>query len=213
MRLVRDTRVGGLFPTGGNLNSVAFRKTGGFLGGDGDYNKWDFTSDWFSRIGQIGGGPGSVPIELVAGLSLKAGLVFGDNPFFVERYYVGGTQVGQRVRGYEEATITPLGHVPRNAPVTSLARVGESFFTTSATFGIKLTDNIFGSTFVDAGNVWATSSEFNPTDLLYGAGVGVSLLTPFGPVGIDYAYGFDRRDVVGRPDPGWQLHFRFGQLF
>ena len=212
-RLVRDTREGGLFPTGGNRNQVSLRKTGGWLGGDGDYNKWDIDSEWYSRIAQIGGGPGKVPIELVAGLNLKAGLVFGDNPFYIERYFVGGTQVGQRVRGYQEATITPQGHVPRNAPVNSLARVGESYFTTSATFGVKLTDNIFASTFVDAGNLWSTSSEFNPTDLLVGAGVGLSLVTPFGPVGLDYAYGFDRRDVVGRPDPGWQLHFRFGQLF
>ncbi len=213
LRLVRDTREGGLFPTGGNRNQISYRKTGGWLGGDGDYNKWDLNSDWFSRIAQIGGGPGKVPIELVAGLNFKAGLVFGDNPFYVERYFVGGTQVGQRVRGYEEATITPLGHVPRNAPVNSLARVGEAYFTTSATMGLKLTDNIFASTFVDAGNLWSTSAEFNPTDLLVGAGVGVSLVTPFGPIGLDYAYGFDRRDVVGRPNPGWQLHFRFGQLF
>jgi outer membrane protein insertion porin family len=213
VRLVRDTRVGGLFPTGGNRNQIAFRKTGGFLGGDGDCNTWLVDSEWFSRVAQIGGGPGSVPIEVVASLNFKAGLVFGDNPFFVERYFVGGTQVGQRVRGYEEATITPLGHVPRNAPVNSLARVGESYFTTSAMFGIKLTDNIFASTFVDAGNLWSSAAEFNPTDLLVGAGVGVSLVTPFGPVGLDYAYGFDRRDVLGRPDPGWQLHFRFGQLF
>lgn len=213
IRLVRDTRTGGLFPTGGNRNQIAFRKTGGWLGGDGDYDRWDFDSEWFAPVAQIGGGPGSVPIEVVAGLSFQAGLVFGDNPFFQERYYVGGTQVGKRVRGYEEATITPEGHVPRNAPVNSLARVGEAYFTTSAMFGVKLTDNIFASTFVDAGNLWATASEFNPTDLLVGAGVGVSLLTPFGPVGIDYAYGFDRRNILGGPDPGWQLHFRFGQLF
>lgn len=212
-RLVRDTREGGLFPTGGNRNQIAYRHTGGWLGGDGNYDKWDFDSEWFSRVAQIGGGPGKVPIELVAGLNFQAGLVFGDNPFYVERYFVGGTQVGQRVRGYEEATITPLGHVPRDAPVNSLARVGEAYFTTSASLGLKLTDNIFASTFVDAGNLWATSAEFNPTDLLVGAGVGLSLVTPFGPVGLDYAYGFDRRDVLGRPDPGWQLHFRFGQLF
>ena len=213
LRLVRDTREGGLFPTGGNRNQIAFRKTGGFLGGDGDYNRWDLDSEWFSRIAQIGGGPGKVPIELVAMLNFKAGLVFGQNPFYVERYFVGGTQVGQRVRGYEEATITPQGHVPRNAPVNSLARVGEAYFATSAAFGLKLTDNIFASTFVDAGNLWYVADEFNPTDLLVGAGVGLSLVTPFGPVGLDYAYGFDRRDVLGRPNPGWQLHFRFGQLF
>ena len=121
--------------------------------------------------------------------------------------------MGQQVRGYEEATITPRGHVPRNAPVSSYERVGESYFTTTAQFGIKLTDNIFGSAFIDGGNVWEFASEFNPSDLLIGAGLGVSLVTPFGPIGIDYAYGFDRRDVLGRADPGWQLHFRFGRLF
>jgi hypothetical protein len=34
-----------------------------------------------------------------------------------------------------------------------------------------------------------------------------------GPLGIDYAYGIDRRDFLGNPDPGWKLHFRFGQVF
>ena len=212
-RLVRDDRAGGLFPVSGSRNSISARFTGGWLGGDGNYNKWDLTSEWFAPVGQIGGSGGGVPIELVLGLAFRGGLVFGDNPFFVERYYVGGTQVGQQVRGYEEATITPSGHIPRSAPVSSLDRVGEAYFTTTAQFGIKLTDNIFGSAFVDGGNVWENASEFNPTDLLLGAGLGVSLVTPFGPIGIDYAYGFDRRDVLGRADPGWQLHFRFGRLF
>lgn len=213
-RLVRDTRGGGLFPTSGNRNSVAARFTGGFLGGDGDYGKYDFNSEWFAPVGQIGGGPTSVPIELVLGLSFRAGLVLGDNPFFVERFFVGGTQVGQQLRGYEEATVTPNGHIPRAAQgVGSLQRVGESYFTTTAQFGVKLTDNIFASSFVDAGNVWSSAAQFNPADLLVGAGLGVSLVTPFGPIGVDYAYGFDRRDVLGRPDPGWQLHFRFGRVF
>ena len=213
LRMVRDTRGGGIFPTSGNRNSVSARFTGGILGGDGDYGKFDFSSEWYAPVGQIGGGPTSVPIELVLGLSFRAGLVMGDNPFFVERFFGGGTQVGQQIRGYEEATITPAGHIPRSAPVGSIDRVGESFFTTTAQFGIKLTDNIFASTFIDGGNVWKSAAEFNPTDLLVGAGLGVSLITPFGPIGVDYAYGFDRRDVFGGPDPGWQLHFRFGRVF
>jgi hypothetical protein len=34
-----------------------------------------------------------------------------------------------------------------------------------------------------------------------------------GPIGIDYAYGFDKIDVFGNPDPGWKFHFRLGQYF
>ncbi len=67
--------------------------------------------------------------------------------------------------------------------------------------------------FYDAGNVWETPREFDPTRLFRGSGIGLSTVTPLGPLGLDWAYGFDRLDVNGRPDPKWQLHFRLGQLF
>jgi outer membrane protein insertion porin family len=41
----------------------------------------------------------------------------------------------------------------------------------------------------------------------------VAMVTPLGPLGLDYAYGFDKLDVLGRRDPGWKLHFKLGQLF
>ncbi len=215
VRLVQDNRNNPVFPTRGARNQFSIRQTGGMLGGDGNYQKLDLTSDWFVPVGQIGGGPGSTgsPIELTFGLSFQAGIILGQNPFFTERYYVGGTQAGIQLRGYDEATITPSGHIPNEAPFSDLDRVGESFFRTGATFGIKLTNSIFTSVFLDAGNVWQNAAQLNPTDLLVGAGMGASLVTPFGPLGLDYAYGFDRRDVLGRPDPGWQLHFKFGRVF
>ena len=37
-------------------------------------------------------------------------------------------------------------------------------------------------------------------------------LPGFGPMGLDYAYGFQREAANGVPDPGWQLHFRFGNF-
>ncbi len=214
-RLVQDNRNNPIFPTSGARNQLAFRQTGGFLGGDGNYQKIDVTSEWFVPVGRIGGGPGSTspPIELTFGLSFETGLILGRNPFFTERYYVGGTQAGIQLRGYDEASVTPAGHIPDDAPFSDLDRVGESFFRTGVTFGIKLTSNIFTSAFLDAGNVWLDASQLNPTDLLVGAGIGASLVTPFGPLGLDYAYGFDRRDVLGRPNPGWQLHFKFGRVF
>lgn len=216
VRLVRDTRNSPLFPTAGSRNSLSFRFTGGPLGGDGEFGKLQLESEWFTPVAQIGGGMQSVPITFTAGISFNGGLVVGDNPFFRERFFLGGVQFGEQLRGYDEATVTPSGHVPRRANFqgfSQLERPGEAFFTTSAQVGVKLTSNLFFNSFVDAGNVWERASAFNPTDLLTGAGVGVSLVTPFGPLGIDYAYGFDRRDVLGRPDPGWKLHFKFGRIF
>ncbi len=212
-RVVRDVRNNPIFPTGGNLNTISARFVGGPLGGDGDYTKWTVESEWWVPVARFGDVLDPSPMELAAGIKFGAGWIVGSQVFFQEKFQVGGTQVGQQLRGYEEATVTPLGHVPRGTPISDLDRVGDSFFTTTAQLGLKLTNNVFFSTFVDAGNNWFTPGAFNPTDLLVGAGVGVSLVTPFGPIGIDYAYGFDRRDVVGRPDPGWQLHFKFGRIF
>ncbi len=213
LRLVRDTRNNALFPTRGSRNALSARFTGGPLGGSGEYGKFDLESQWFVPVAQIGGGLESLPIEFTGGLSFSAGTIVGDNPFFLERFFMGGTNVGIQLRGYEEATVTPRGHVPRNARFSQLDRVGESYFATSALFGSKLTNSVFVNAFVDAGNVWLRAGDLNPTDLLVGAGVGISLVTPFGPLGLDYAYGFDRKDVLGRPDPGWELHFKFGRVF
>ncbi|NIP58028.1 MAG: BamA/TamA family outer membrane protein [Gemmatimonadetes bacterium] len=74
----------------------------------------------------------------------------------------------------------------------------------SAEYAARLGGNVSLSLFYDAGNVYTDPFEVDPTRLFRGAGVGVQLVTPFGPIGLDYAYGFDK-------DPaGWQLHFRMG---
>ncbi|UCC85115.1 MAG: outer membrane protein assembly factor BamA [Gemmatimonadota bacterium] len=214
LRLTRDTRNHPLFPTNGSRNSAAIEFTGGFLGGDGDYRKITFESSWHTPIARLVSDPTRTPIDLTLGLGLIGGFIEGNNPFYLERFFAGGVRYGPKLRGYDELTITPAGHVPQDAVgFSQLDRVGEAYFILNASVGIRLGGSFFFNAFYDAGNVWATSHGLNPTDLLRGFGIGVSLVTPMGPLGIDYAYGIDRRDIVGRPDPGWKLHFRFGQVF
>ena len=74
-------------------------------------------------------------------------------------------------------------------------------------FAMRLNDNISIQTFFDAGNVWTGPGAVNPSQLFRGAGMGIQLVTPFGPIGLDYAYGFDKTE------PGWQLHFKMGPGF
>jgi outer membrane translocation and assembly module TamA len=69
---------------------------------------------------------------------------------------------------------------------------------------LRPSDQISLNLFYDAGSVWRQPHDFDPTQLYRGAGFGVQLVTPFGPIGLDYAYGFDKTT------PGWQLHFRMG---
>jgi outer membrane protein insertion porin family len=213
-RLSRDTRNHPLFPTSGSRNSAALELTGGFLGGDGDYRKISFESSWHTPIARLVSDPMRTPIDLTLGLGIVGGFIEGNNPFYLERFFAGGVRYGPKLRGYDELTITPEGHVPREAAgFSQLDRVGEAYFILNASVGVRLGSSFFVNAFYDAGNVWATSHGLNPADLLRGFGIGVSLVTPMGPLGIDYAYGIDRRDFLGNPDPGWKLHFRFGQVF
>jgi outer membrane protein insertion porin family len=78
---------------------------------------------------------------------------------------------------------------------------------------VKISDTIYASLFYDAGDVFPEFGDVTFSDLKRGAGVGVTIELPgIGPLGLDYAYGFDRRLPGGELDPGWQLHFRFGNL-
>jgi outer membrane protein insertion porin family len=161
-------------------------------------------------VGSLGGDqPGTRPIRLTLGLTAEAGALFGDaSRFPFERFWMGGVQFGRPLRGYDETTITPRGYIPRNAVGVSLAeRFGDAYLRLSAEYAVRFTDNISLGAFYDAGNVWREPSEMDPTRLLRGAGVGLMLVTPFGPLGLDWAYGFDK------DQPGWQLHFKFGQGF
>jgi len=85
--------------------------------------------------------------------------------------------------------------------------------TTTTELGLRLNSSIYLDLFLDAGNLWAGPREFDPTRLYKGAGIGISIVTPLGPLGLDEAYGFDKLDSQGRPNPGWQTHFRLGNIF
>ncbi|MGQ0812981.1 MAG: outer membrane protein assembly factor BamA [Gemmatimonadota bacterium] len=203
-----------MFPTAGTRQEFEASLNGGILGGAGDFQKYMVSGAWYVPVGRLGGGaPGSRPIRFTLGLSAEAGALFGDaSRFPFERYWMGGVQFGRPLRGYDETTITPLGYVPRCSagqvacpPLED--RLGDAFLRLSAEYAIRFNDNLSVSTFYDAGGVWRNPSQLNPTRLLRGAGVGAMLVTPFGPLGLDYAYGFDK------DRPGWQLHFKFGQGF
>jgi len=199
-----------LFPTMGSRQSWTTEFSGGILGGDGDFIRHLAEASWYVPAGELGGGdPGSRPIRLTLGLTLRGGAVFGDvTNFPFDRFWMGGVQFGQQLRGYDETSITPLGFFPeRSRSITDIQRLGNAYLSMTGEYAIRISDNISVSAFLDAGNVWKDPRSIDPTRLYRGAGIGVQLVTPFGPIGLDYAYGFDKTV------PGWQLHFRMGPGF
>ena len=209
--LMRDTRVDMPFATGGTMVQLGLSTSGGPLGGKGNFQRIDLEGRFYAPLGQPS--PTS-QVKFVLGLSTRSGFVFGSSPFFDQLFTLGGTQFFIPLRGYDEASITPFGYDPNaNGQGASPNAFGKAFFTMTGELGVRVSQMLYISTFLDAGNVWRRPAEFNPTRLFRGAGVGVAIVSPLGPIGLDYAYGFDRTDVFGRPKPGWKLHFKLGNFF
>jgi len=168
-------------------------------------------------LARIGGKkPGSQPLRLTFGLSSRGGAVFGDpgDFFWSQQFSLGGVQFGEMLRGYPEFSITPTGFSTGTGTFNAQRNsFGSAFFASTAEVGLRFNQSVYINWFYDAVNLWARPRDFDPTRLFRGTGFGLSTVTPLGPLGIDYAYGFDRRDALGRPDPRWQLHFRLGQVF
>jgi outer membrane protein insertion porin family len=204
--ITRQTMDHPIFPTTGSRQNVTVELNGGVLGGDGKFTRLLTDATWWAPVGRLGGDGGQGGIRLALGLTFRAGAVFGDvDRFPFDRFWMGGVQFGQQLRGYDETSITPLGYFPeRSNAIRDIDRLGNAYYSMTAEYAIRLTGQISASFFFDAGNVWGSPSQFDPTQLYRGAGMGVMLVTPFGPIGLDYAHAFDR------PTPGWQFHFRMG---
>jgi outer membrane protein insertion porin family len=214
--VVRDTRIGLPFAIGGSSVTISAETNGGVLGGTGNFEKFDLEGRWYAPLATVGGeGRLGAGIQLVLGLTAKSGFVLGDpGPFFTELYTMGGVQFGLPLRGYEEFSITPNGFDPR-AGATSAGEgaFGQSYASFTVETGARVSQALYVNLFFDAGNVYRSARQYNPLRLFRGTGIGVAVLSPLGPLGVDIGYGLDRRDLQGRPDPGWKVHFRVGTFF
>ena len=204
MGVTRSTVNHPTFPSTGSRQSWNTEVNGGLLGGSGDFTKHVIEGTWWVPVGQLGSG-GTGPI-MALGLTMRGGALFGDaSNFPFDRFWMGGVQFGQQLRGYDETTITPGGVFEQSAAgIRETDRMGNAYLVVTAEYALRISDAVSISTFFDAGNVWARPRDIEPSSMYRGAGLGALLVTPFGPLGFDYAYGFDKAR------PGWQFHFKMG---
>jgi outer membrane protein insertion porin family len=212
----RDTRIGLPFPTAGTYSVLSVEQDGGILGGTGNYQKIDLEGHWYTPLGTAGGhGQLGAGIQFVLGLTAKSGFIFGDaSAFPTDLYSMGGVQFGIPLRGYDEFSITPNGFDPTaGGSAASPNSFGKSYAAFTVEAGARLSQMVYVDWFFDAGNLYRTARQYDPTRLYRGSGIGAAIISPLGPIGVDLAYGFDRTDLTGAPAPGWKVHFKLGNFF
>jgi outer membrane protein insertion porin family len=206
--IARDTRDLARNSTSGTRHEIGVEIAGGILQGNTGYQKYRLETSWFMP---------TFSHSLVLNLRAKAGVVVpaGFVPL-TEQFILGGVlPPAEGLRGYPDNSVGPhTAGVRTDENGNSLNDRGNAFLLLTAEHFFRITDSISTSIFFDAGNVWETLGAADFGQYKRGAGVGITVDVPgFGPIGLDYAYGFDRLDRFGRPDPKWQLHFKFGQFF
>jgi len=217
LSVARDTRIGLPFPVAGSSTTLSVEQNGGPLGGTGNYQKIDLEGHWYTPLGRLGGaeqfGGG---VQFTLGLTVKSGFIAGNvGPFYPELYSMGGVQYGIPLRGYQEFSITPGGFDVNagGSAATSAQSFGKSYAAFTVEAGARISQALYVNLFSDAGNVYRRVREYNPTRLFRSIGAGVAVISPLGPIGLDLGYGLDKTDLLGRPKPSWQLHFRLGNFF
>ena len=176
-----------------------------------EYHKWKFKTRSFTAL--TGGQKCFVLMTRVELGLLGSYNKYKKSPF--ETFYVGGDGMSGYSTSYAEETIGLRGY--DNGSLTPYGASGYAYdrFTLELRYPFLLGNTtIYGLGFLEGGNAWTETRNFNPFDIKRSAGVGVRIFLPMvGLMGIDWAYGFDKPYVTSTSKGGSQFHFILGQEF
>ncbi len=158
-----------------------------------EYHKWRLDAQWYATL------TGKLVLKMQAKMGLlgfynkKVGLT----PF--ERFELGGDGLSNQNNGITGRDILAL----RGYEVTDLAanEAGNGGATIFNKFTMELrypitlnpSSSIFLLSFLEGGNAWIGSKNYNPFELKRTAGLGMRVFLPmFGLLGFDYGFGLDK---------------------
>lgn len=175
--LAFDTRDNVYVPNKGYLLNGSIQDAGGIFFGDKDFIKGTGSAAYYVTFFD------KVVIELKA--RGGAAGAYGDSNYvpIYERFFAGGANT---IRGYRERRIGPRDSgsgQPVGGTAIALANAEATF---------PLYEKVLkGAVFFDAGDVWnikKIDNVYYDNGLKYGAGIGVRVKTPIGPLKLDYGW-------------------------
>ena len=198
-RLVYDSLNRPIFPTDGTYWSVGTTISTSILGGNVDVFSTEAEFRQYHNIGE------RFRIRILRDLvlSLRGNLRYVDSfkdevPAF-RRLYASRRHA---VRGFSSSDLGPKD--------TQGEAIGGF---SSALASVELTHPFIGPTqvavFFDMGNIWDEDNAFDLGDLRLGAGVGLRIVTPIGPMRLDIGYKLDRKTNERRRE----THLGIGAAF
>lgn len=176
----RDDRDSALVPSDGRLQRF---NTEWGVGGDSRYLKTSYQFQQFIPI--------SKQYTFAFNAEVGAGRGLGGRPFPVFKNFYGGG-LGS-VRGFEQGTLGGTSPIVNASTATDPVNIGGTrnlvlnaeISTPFPGAGNDRTLRMFG--FVDVGNVWAADQKFSAADLRASVGIGLSWISPIGPLRFAWA--------------------------
>ncbi len=198
----RDSRDDIFIPCKGSVIDLSVEYFGGFLGGDDSFYRWQATWSSYQVVW-----PGWISATRIRVGHAKA---FGESEDVPvdDRFYLGGANT---VRGFKENTLGPTRDdgTPRGANITFVFnqefrwRTLQIFRPIPVLSGLFRSLPLWQSVFLDVGNGFTHTSEFKFNSLAYCYGTGVQIVSPAGPIRVDYA----RRIKTDKIDFADRWHF------
>lgn len=179
VRAIRNTRDLDINPHRGALYSFSSEMAGGPLGGRWSYTKLGMD---LRRYFPVGGAKPDGSNQKVLAMRLMGGLSIGNIPLS-ENYWIGGAE---SLRGYREDQFH-----------------GTRTLLYSTEFRVPFGPSLQGVTFFDYGYAWPKGQSFRLADMEPAIGVGIRVVTPLGPLRLDYGFGKE----------GGRTHFSIGHVF
>ena len=195
-----DTRDSIIFPKNGVIQQLSTEV--GVPGLDLEYYKIEYTHAWYKNVSK------NLTLLLNGELGYAGNYSGNVYPFF-KNFYAGGVN---SVRGYANGSLGPQDTDPitkLNFAVGGTRRVVGNVEVFAPVPLLKDSKQFRLSAFVDGGNVWGDSQTINLGDLRYGAGVGISWFSPFGPLKLMYAKALNAK----ANDKTESIQFQLGKVF